>query len=99
MKPSYLLDGADFHTLEELAAEFSERMLVDWKWNRNLNAFNDILRGGFGTPENGFIWCWKNSQLSRVRLGEKLFDTLVEIIRDHGEGGTQADDKVELELL
>jgi hypothetical protein len=36
---------------------------------RNLDAFNDILRGGFGTPEGGFILRWANSAISAERLG------------------------------
>jgi Barstar (barnase inhibitor) len=38
-------------------------------WGRNLDAFNDILRGRFGTPEEGFILRWRNSRISRERLG------------------------------
>ena len=33
-----------------------------------MDAFNDILRGGFGTPDEGFVLRWKNSELSRRRL-------------------------------
>jgi hypothetical protein len=39
------------------------------EWGHNLDAFNDILRGGFGTPEGGFVLRWVNSALSRERLG------------------------------
>jgi hypothetical protein len=35
----------------------------------NLDAFNDILRGGFGTPDSGFTLVWRNHDLSRERLG------------------------------
>ena len=38
-------------------------------WGRNLNAFNDILRGGFGTPEEGFVIRWNNHAVSKQRLG------------------------------
>jgi hypothetical protein len=38
-------------------------------WGHNLDAFNDILRGGFGTPEDGYAIHWKNHALSRERLG------------------------------
>ena len=41
----------------------------DYEWRGNLDAFNDILRGGFGTPEGGFVIRWENSILSRERLG------------------------------
>ncbi len=35
---------------------------------------------------------------ARRGRGETLFDTLVEIIRAHGDGGGEADDGVELRL-
>jgi hypothetical protein len=38
---------------------------------RNFDAFNDLLRGGFGTPEGGFIFCWVNSNISRENLGNE----------------------------
>ncbi|WP_210166376.1 barstar family protein [Neorhizobium galegae] len=38
-------------------------------WGRNLDAFNDVLRGGFGTPEGGFVLRWTNSGVSRANLG------------------------------
>jgi len=30
------------------------QLLRDYTWRRNLDAFNDILGGGFGTPDNGW---------------------------------------------
>ena len=39
------------------------------RWGRNLDAFNDVLRGGFGSPEDGFVLVWKNHLASRERLG------------------------------
>ena len=33
------------------------------------DAFNDILRGGFGTPVNGWVLRWLHSELSRAALG------------------------------
>jgi Barstar (barnase inhibitor) len=36
----------------------------------NLDAFNDCLSGGFGTPEDGdFIVEWRDHELSRASLG------------------------------
>jgi hypothetical protein len=63
-----VLDGADFSDFEGFAREFS-KLLGDYTWRGNLDAFNDILRGGFGTPENGFVLQWRNSALSREALG------------------------------
>src|SRR5262249_18409675 len=63
------IDGQHFSTLEEFYDEISRVLIPAACWGRNLNAFNDILRGGFGTPEEGFILKWKNSDISRQRLG------------------------------
>lgn len=68
-KQVYEIDGTRFSTLEEFYDEVSHILIPDDWWGRNLDAFNDILRGGFGTPEEGFVLVWKNSDLSRRRLG------------------------------
>ena len=116
----YLVDGGRFSTLAETAAEFTRVLGLTMPWNGNLDAFNDFLRGGFGTPDEGFVLIWRHSDISRERLGysetlrwleervqhchpsnvasvqeriasarrnegETLFDTLVEIIRDHDD--------------
>jgi len=67
-KPSLKIDGASFSTLEEFYDEVSRRLIPGAAWGCNLDAFNDILRGGFGTPEGGFILVWQSSDLSRERL-------------------------------
>ena len=48
--PTYVIDGRDFSTLEEFYDEFN-RVLVPEPWGRNLDAFNAVLRGGFGTAD------------------------------------------------
>lgn len=130
---TYEIDGTRFSTLEEFYDEVSRVLIPDVFWGHNLDAFNDILRGGFGTPEAGFVLVWKNSDLSRRRLsyqetirqlqlrldrchpsnidnvakelesakrneGSTVFDWLVEIIRVHGQGGSEEEDNVELFL-
>lgn len=65
----YEIDGNNFSTIEEFAREFSEKLELDTYWNGNLDAFNDILHDGFGTPDEGFILVWKNSALSKELLG------------------------------
>jgi hypothetical protein len=132
-KRRYVLEGQAFASLDEFASHFSSVVLENHAWNGNLDAFNDILRGGFGTPEEGFVLHWHNHAISRLRLGHSemarrlagllqtchpsnasaiehslslaqggqgpmLFDLVVEIIRDHGTGGAEADDGVELIL-
>lgn len=68
-KMLYEIDGANFSSLEEFFDEISEVLIPGAIWGRNLDAFNDILRGGFGTPDGGFVLVWKNTELSRSRLG------------------------------
>jgi RNAse (barnase) inhibitor barstar len=133
MMTVYDIDGGNFSTLEGFYDEVTRVFGVPSNWGRNLDAFDDLLRGGFGTPNEGFTVKWNNSQLSRQRLGyaetarqlrlrlahchpsnrnsvsrelEKAekgegaaaFDWLVEIIRDHGPGGKQQHDRVQLLL-
>jgi hypothetical protein len=99
-----------------------------------MDAFNDILRGGFGTPDGGFTIRWKNSDrsqdklgypetvryiehklgrchpenresvkrdlsLAQQRKGQTLFEILTDIIREHGSGGSESEDGVELILM
>lgn len=68
-KRVYEINGNNFSTLEEFWDEISRVLIPDVYWGRNLDAFNDILRGGFGTPEEGFILVWKNSSVSKKELG------------------------------
>ena len=53
MKPTLEIDGTRFDTLEGFYDEVSRQLIPRSDWGRNLDAFNDILRGGFGTPEGG----------------------------------------------
>ena len=70
-KPMLHIDGLEFSTLEGFFDHVSSRIVPGATWGRNLNAFNDILRGGFGTPEGGFVFCWKNHDISKRRLGHE----------------------------
>lgn len=65
----YVIDGDNFTTLQGFYDEISRVLIPGAEWGHNLDAFNDILRGGFGTPEGGFVLRWENSALSRQRLG------------------------------
>jgi len=129
----YEIDGARFSTLEGFFAEFSRVVMPQYPISNNLDAFNDVLRGGFGTPDEGFMIRWINHSISKQRLGypetvrqlelrlarchpanrtyvsrdlerarteqgPTVFDWLIEIMRDHGQGGKEADDGVELVL-
>ena len=57
-KRIYEIVGAAFFTLEEFYEEV-DRKIITAPWGHNLDAFNDILRGGFGTPVEGFVLAGK----------------------------------------
>src|SRR4051794_12295523 len=51
-------------------AVVGETMGCGGYFGRNLDAFADCPRGGFGTPEDGdFVVVWRNHQHSRNALG------------------------------
>jgi RNAse (barnase) inhibitor barstar len=69
----FALDGNKFETLEGFYDEV-ERVLtkdLDWKIGRNLDAFNDVLYGGFGAfeCEEPIDIVWKHSTKSKSDLG------------------------------
>jgi RNAse (barnase) inhibitor barstar len=68
-KPTIEIDGSRFDTLNGFWEEVSLRLVPGTSWGRNFDAFNDILRGGFGTPQGGFRVRWVNFQRSREVLG------------------------------
>jgi RNAse (barnase) inhibitor barstar len=69
MSNERVLDGSKVTSLEAFYDEVSEKLIPGADWGRNLDAFDDILRGGFGTPEGGFILRWACSNFSSQNLG------------------------------
>lgn len=68
-KPVIEIDGLSFDSLGGFFDVFGTEVLGGTEYGRNLDAFNDVLRGGCGSPEGGFVLRWKNSEISRGRLG------------------------------
>jgi RNAse (barnase) inhibitor barstar len=68
-KAVYEIDGRDFTTLQGFYEVVSRVLIPGAEWGHNLDAFNDILHGGFGTPDGGFVLRWVNAAVSRERLG------------------------------
>jgi RNAse (barnase) inhibitor barstar len=65
------LDGFRMTTLEQFYDEVSRALTPRVFWGRNLDAFNDILRGGFGTPDHGFDLVWQHHAAAREHLGHR----------------------------
>ncbi len=86
-KQTITINGDNFSDLETFYDEI-DRVLtkdLDWQTGHNLDAFNDLLRGGFGVYEyeEPVKLVWTNFSHSTKTLGKELIDTLVEIITDH----------------
>ena len=68
-RPTFEIEGARCATLEDFYGEVSRVLIPGAVWGHNLDAFNDILHGGFGTPVGGFRLLWKQSEKARQSLG------------------------------
>ncbi len=82
------LNGDNFSDLESFYYEIDKLLTKDlsWQTGHNLNAFNDLLRGGFGVYEyeEPVELIWTNFSNSTKILGQNIIETLVEIIKNHG---------------
>jgi len=87
---TFTIDGNNFSDMPGFYNEVEKVLTKDlnWKIGRNLNAFNDVLWGGFGRFENeeSIILIWKNSEKSRKELGvandgESFFEILTGYIK------------------
>ena len=72
MVKKIIIDGNNFSNLSEFYNEIEAKLTkgLDWKIGRNLDAFNDILRGGFGVHkyEEAIDLIWMNSDKSKNDL-------------------------------
>ncbi len=66
---TYTIDGERFTTLEGFFKEITRTVVPVSKWGQNLDGFNEVLDGGFGTPAAGFTLRWHHHATSRARLG------------------------------
>lgn len=71
MTTIYVLDGRRIHTLEDFWAVMGEAVNGPGGYfGRNLDALNDCLAGGFGTPDDDdFTVEWHDHASSRQALG------------------------------
>ena len=65
----YEIDGSRFSTLDGFYDEITRVLELPSHCGHNVDAFDDVLQGGFGTPDDGFTIRWKNHLLSKERLG------------------------------
>ena len=89
-KKTIVINGNNFSDLEGFFFEMDLLLTSGMEAGHNLNAFNDLLRGGFGIYEYGepVTIAWENSAKSRTSLrnfkdGTSVYEALAEIIRKH----------------
>ena len=73
MRKVFIIDGNNFNDLEGFYCEIDKLLTKDltWKTGHNLDAFNDLLRGGFGMHEYGepILLRWINFNKSKLDFG------------------------------
>ena len=83
---TFILDGNNFTDMEGFYNEINKLLTknLHWKTGHNLNAFNDLLRGGFGVHEYNepITIRWINFDKSKEALGDKMVLILLEIMLD-----------------
>jgi len=82
-----IINSKNFSDLESFYDEI-DRVLtknLSWKTGHNLDAFNDLLRGGFGVYDyKEFVKIiWIHFSESKRKLGNEITDLLLEVIADH----------------
>lgn len=95
---TFLLDGNNFSNIEGFYDEIDKLLTknLQWKTGHNLNAFNDLLCGGFGVHEynESITIKWINYGKSKKDLGDETVLMLLEIMLNCDD--TDHDVKVEL---
>src|ERR1700704_5060898 len=71
-KKTIIINGANLSSLDSFYDEVEKNFTqgLDWKIGRNLDAFNDVLRGGFGVydSEDQIKLIWVNTIKSKLDL-------------------------------
>jgi RNAse (barnase) inhibitor barstar len=80
----YVFDGNKFNSPKTFF-KYSEGILtyeLSWETGRNLNAFNDLLHGGFGRHDAGEIIKvkWINMGKSRKKLNSDFYEALIDVL-------------------
>lgn len=85
-----VFDGREIHNNEDFYKQVQKKMTknLDFQIGNNLNAFNDLLWGGFGVHDYGeplhIVWIF--AEESKENLGEEFFAWIVDVIEKHESG-------------
>ena len=96
---TFILDGNNFSNMEGFYCEIDKLLTknLKWKTGHNLNAFNDLLRGGFNVHEYNepITIRWINYAKSKKDLGDEMVLIILEIMLDCDD----SDHNVKVELV
>lgn len=81
------IEGKNINDLESFFVEM-DRILtkdLDWETGHNLNAFNDLLMGGFGVHDYNepIILIWKDFNTCKTLFNEELLSSILNLIHSH----------------
>ena len=91
-RKTVFINGNNFSTLEGFYSEIDNVLTkdLDWTTGHNFDAFNDLLRGGFGVHEyeEPIKLIWQHSEKSKIdlnalRQNETVYEILKSIIKEH----------------
>ena len=91
MRKQFVIDGKNFNTMkgfyDEVEKVFTSNL--NWTTGRNLDAFNDIIRGGFGRHDYNepILIKWLDYSKSERDLGTETLETITDIILDTNNSG------------
>lgn len=83
---TFEIDGDRFTSLTGFYDEVGRQLMGNAPWGRNLDAFNDILRGNIGLLPERFRIIWRRAFVSKELMngtGPGSFVDLLDIINDH----------------
>lgn len=87
MKATYIINGAKFKNKNSFYKHVEQVFTqgLNWEIGRNLNAFNDVLHGGFGMHDcdEPIEVIWINLAKSRETLDKSFLETALRILREH----------------
>ena len=96
---TFILDGNCFSDIDGFYDQIDKLLTknLQWKTGHNLNAFNDLLCGGFGVHEysESITIKWINYSKSKKDLGDETILMLLEIMLDCDD----TDHNVKVELI
>ncbi len=81
----FIINGNNFSNIEEFYNEV-QMVLTDnfTGFGKNLDAFDDILYGGFGKfDDEKIMLVWKNFKKSQSEFNPQFLNQIVEIIKYH----------------